>query len=106
MFGTLPTDERPQFDYMGRLTACANPRARMFNADLEALQSLGEGETLFTRLQGSFSAFFWDKTSGGDFCAIDFTQHRRKHRTVAIPPPEYESRWIRFLSRRWWRVEM
>eukprot|EP00959_Pyramimonas_sp_CCMP1952_P334892 7012986-Pyramimonas_sp.AAC.1 len=77
---------------MGRLTACANPRARMFYSDLEALQSLGEGETLLTRRQGSFLALFWGKTFFGWVLRDRFhPASEKQQRAVAMPPPEHES---------------
>eukprot|EP00959_Pyramimonas_sp_CCMP1952_P107984 2257900-Pyramimonas_sp.AAC.1 len=58
LFGAIPTDNRQQCDYMGRLTAYANPWARQFQADLEALHCVEEGEVMLAKLQGSIMALW------------------------------------------------
>eukprot|EP00959_Pyramimonas_sp_CCMP1952_P157501 3293909-Pyramimonas_sp.AAC.1 len=75
---------------MGRLTAYANPWAKQFFEDVQALGDIEDGRELLERLQGSFLALWWDKELGKAFCKIDFFLLRRRLHTVAIPPPEYD----------------
>ncbi|CAK0878990.1 unnamed protein product, partial [Prorocentrum cordatum] len=73
LFAELPVYERKQFDYMGRLTAYANPWARLFYSDVESISEVEDGEDLLARLQGSFLALWWDKELGEAFCKLDCT---------------------------------
>eukprot|EP00959_Pyramimonas_sp_CCMP1952_P423134 8863593-Pyramimonas_sp.AAC.1 len=92
LFGAIPTDDRQQSDDMGRLTAYANPWARQFHADLEALQCVEEGEALLAKLQGSIMALW--RGHHPFVCKIDFTILRRRLHAVSFAPPEYVDNYL------------